>query len=1079
MRKIVLLAMVVALSVLSATTAGYGQTKVYAQGVVKDEKGSPLGGATVAEKGLPNNVVMTDSSGRFMLVLKGKGREVTISYIGYEDQTVRVIGDALSVTLKTSKSNMGDVVVIGYQGVRRRNLTAAVSSIKGKEIQDIPEASFDQMLQGRLPGVSVLSSTGELGAKPAIVIRGATNVDYGNANGGNTGPLYVIDGVIYDVNTITPAYTSYNAISGAPTTTNPLSLINPNDIESIDILKDASASAIYGARAGNGVIIVKTKRALRGKPQVGFSAYAGVTTRPQFRKVLTGNAERALKLGILNSQLPYSNMQGNFIPIALTDSLNPAFNNDVDWQGLMIRNFALVNNQDVSIAGFAGSTSYRLSLNHYNEQGVLNGFGIDRLAPHLNVILNPIKGLRVNGDLIISSERRNHGTGGSSGTLFSSWNFPTSFVQLNPTQSALYKGQANPFDDNRILAMNGSFGVTDTIVNNLLFNSTYSYNNYIDRWSYFSPAALNGIQNVAYDINASNPSWTFENYLTWLKSFNDHHFVLVGGTSAYDTKNYFSNASAAGIAVTGITTLQTVPPGTNLNVNTNRQEKTTVSYYGRLSYDYKGKYLATVSVRRDASSIYSASYRWGTFPAVSAGWIASDEKFMEPVKNVINFLRFRASYGITGNDPGSFYAKYQSLSTDASFLNATTGSLINNYGNIGIGGTPSTYNGTAVISPFPYGNWVYNSGVGASNSVRWEKYPQVDFGTDVELFNSRVNLVVDVYQKDAKDKYFYNIPAQVTTGYQYFSGNFVDVRNQGLEIGLNTRNLASSSKFQWNTSFNISFNRNYVTKLPNNNRDFLFGPPWFQQTLTLGQPLFNYKVWQIKGAYPTDADVPTDGITGKKMTFQGTTLGAGDPAYVDMNGDYNINLDDKVIAGNPNPKVTGGIGNTFSYKGISLSIFCSFVTGRKIFNGALSDFLNGSSGIYGSYTNWGANAGPAAISGILGQFWTTPGDHAPLPRLVYPNGTSKDPWDIASSYFVEDGSFLKVKQMTLGYNLPEKWVRSLHMRFVNVYGMAENLMTWKKSKTVPDPELVDPTTGTSNVVYPSALKFTLGLRLEL
>jgi TonB-linked SusC/RagA family outer membrane protein len=1075
MRKIALLAIAMALLVSSIIPAVNAQTKVAVQGVVKDEKGSPLGGATVAEKGYPGNVVVTDTSGRFVLMLKGKGKDVIISFIGYEDRAVHVAGDELSIALKPSKSNMGDVVVIGYQGMRRRNLTAAVSSIKGKDIQDIPEASFDQMLQGRLPGVSVLSSSGEPGTKLAIVIRGATNVDYSNANGGNSGPLYVIDGTIYDVNSITPAYTSYNAITGAAATTNPLSLINPNDIESIDVLKDASASAIYGARAGNGVIIVKTKRALRGKPQVNVSGYVGATTRPQFRKVYTGAAERSLKLALLEAQMGYNNILAGNIPLALTDSLNPAWNNDVDWQGLMIRSKALVNNQDVSVAGFAGSTNYRLSMDHYNEQGLLNGFSIDKMTPHLNLGINPLKGMKITTDLVISSEKRRHGTGGSSGTLFSSWNFPSSFVQLTPEQLALYKGQTNSFDDNRPFAFIGAVGLSDTIVSNLYFNSNFSYNNYTDKWAYFSPALLNGIQNTAYEINSNNPTWTFENYLTYLKSFNDHHLVAVGGFSAYDTKNYFSSASAAGIAVTGITTLQTVPSGANLSVSTTRAEKTTLSYYGRLSYDYKGKYLATVSLRRDASSIYSANYRWGNFPSFSAGWILSDEDFMKPATGVVNFFKLRASYGITGNDPGSWYGKYQSLYPDASYVDATTGSLVNNFGSLGVGGLPSTYNGTTVISPYPYYGGYYNSGVAASTSVRWEKVPQTDFGADIELFGSRINLAVDVYRKDAKDKYFYNIPAQITTGYSYYSGNFVDVRNDGLEIGLSTRNLPSSSKLQWNTTFNISFNRNYVTRLPNGNRDFLFGPPWFQQSLTIGEPLFNYKVYQIKGAYATDADVPVDPITGRKMTYQGSTLGAGDAAYVDMNGDYNINYDDKVIAGNPNPKVTGGFGNTFLYKGISLNIFCSFVAGRKIFNGALSDALNGSRDV----GSWAFNSGPASLVNILGQFWTKAGDKAPFPRLVYPSGSAQDPWNIASSYFVEDGSFFKVKQVTLGYNLPAKWVHALKLKFINVYGMAENLLVLKKSKTIADPELVDPTTGTSNVGYPSALKFTAGFRVEL
>lgn len=1041
------------------------QNKSIVHGIVKDENGNALSGASVVEKGFPSNSTISDNSGHFTVDLKGSSRQITVTFVGYEPQTLKVpSSDFLPISMKRANNNLNEVVVVGYQQQKRRNVTAAISSISGKEIKDIPEASFDQMLQGRLPGVSVLSSSGELGVRPSIVIRGATNIDYGNENGGNTGPLYVVDGVIYDVNSIGTSYGN----------TNPLSLINPNDIESIDVLKDASASAIYGARAGNGVIIITTKRAHHGKPQISVSAYAGVSTRPNFRNVYTGVAERSLKMDLLNTQLPYSNIQQGNIPIQLTDSLNPAFNNDVDWQGLLVRNNAMVNSQDVSIAGFAGTTSYRLSFNHYSEQGVLNGFSLDRLAPHLNLNIHPMKGMSINTDVLMSSERRKHGIGGSDGALFNSWSFPSSFVQLSPTQLSTYKGDINSYDDDRIFAINGSVNLLDTIMRNLSFNSNFSSTNYTDHYAYLSPEAVNGLQNTAYDINNTNPGWAWENYLTYSTTIKKNHIALVAGTSSYSNSQSSSYATAQGINVTGITTLQTVPSGPNLSVNSSTQRKTTVSYYGRLTYDFDGKYLMTASMRRDASSIYSSDYRWGTFPSVSVGWIASDEYFFQPAKNIINFLKLRASWGITGNDPESWYAKYQALYPDASYLNGTTGTLATSGSYVYLGGTPSTYNGTTVISPFPYNNYIFNAGVSASNSVRWEKYPQIDLGGDMTLFENRINLTIDWYQKDAIDKYFYNIPAQVTTGYAYYSGNYVNIRNRGLEIGINTRNFGQSSRFQWNTSFNISFNKNYVTKLPNGNRDYLFGPPWFQQSLTIGEPLFNYKVYKIDGVYATDADVPIDKITGKKMTFQGAPLQAGDAKYVDMNGDFNIDLRDQVIAGNPMPKATGGFGNTFSYKGFSLNVFCSFITGRNIFNGYLSDYLNGSR----AFQAWGSVAGPAAITNLLNQFWTNPGDQTKFPRLVYPNGTNMDPWNIGSSYFVENGAFIKVKQATLTYTFPESWIRGMKLNRVNVYGMAENLYTFKKSKVIPDPELVDPTTGSANVVYPTAVKFTLGFNLE-
>ena len=1049
--------------VFAQSRAGAGQPIT---GTVTDEKGNPVMGASITEKGQPSNGTLTNEDGRFSLTLRGSSGRLLISFIGYAKQEVRAGAQPFTIKLTPDDRSMSDVVVIGYQSQKRRNVTAAVSTVNGKDIANIPQSSFDQTLQGRLTGVSVLSSTGELGSKPSIVIRGATNIDYGNANGGNTGPLYVIDGVIYDVNAIGSSYSN----------SNPLSLINPNDIESIDVLKDASASAIYGARAGNGVIIIKTKSAKAGKPQITASMYAGVTLRPAFRDVLTGNAERALKLELLHDQLPYGNLQQGQLPIQLTDSLNPAFNNSVDWQGLIVRDNAVVNSQDVAIAGYFGNNnSYRLSINHYNEQGVINGFSLRRLAPHLHVNIKPMRRMSIGTDIMISSEKRKHGVGGSTGALFNSWNFPSSFVQLTPEQEAVYKGNKSYYDDNRIFTIVGSVNLVDTIMRNLTFNSYFSATNYNDKYAWFSPVELNGLQNTAYDNTTTNPGWSFENYLTYENRYKEHHFAVAAGTSSYSNRQYFTNASAKGINVTGITTLQTVPPGANLYVTTNTGRKTTVSYYGRVLYDYAGKYLLTASLRRDASSIYSPSYRWGNFPSASLGWIASDENFFEPFRKYISFMKVRASWGITGNDPGSWYAKYQALYTDASYLLSTTGTLSSNGPAVYLAGTPSTYNGTPVASPFPYNSYIYNIGVSSSDNVRWEKFPQLDLGADIELFNNRVALVVDWYQKDANDKYFWNIPAQVSTGYTYYSGNYVNVRNRGLEIGVNTRNMPSQSKFQWNTNFNISFNDNYVTKLPNGNRDFIFGPPWFQQTLTYGEPLFNFKVYQINGAYATDKEVPVDPITGRRLSYQGNALQAGDPAYVDNNGDYNINYDDKVIAGNPMPKVTGGFGNSFSYKGINLSVFCSFVGGRKIFNGYLSDYLNGSR----NFRDWGTVSGPAAITNMLDQFWRNPGDRTKYPRMVYPTNSAQDPWNIASSYFVEDGSFIKVRNITLGYTIPDGIVKRIGLRRLNIYGMADNVHTFKKTKVIPDPELVDPTTGSANVVYPTALKFTLGLNVEL
>ena len=1057
--------------VLSLPWAVQAQDRTAAQGTVKDEKGNALAGATVLEKDRPSNATSTDSAGRFVLLLKGKSNQVVISFVGFDDQTLKVTGGVLAVSLKQARGNTADVVVIGYQSQKRRNVTSAISSISGKEIENVPEASFDQMLQGRIPGVNVQSSTGSPGSRPNIVIRGSTNMDYANANGGNTGPLYVIDGVIYDVNNMS---TSTNSPAS-----NPLSLINPNDIESIDVLKDASAAAIYGARGGNGVIIVKTKRARRTqRAQVLVSGYTGFTTRPNLRKVVTGVAERELKLRLLESQLPYNDWQLGLVPQSLTDSLNPAFNNDVDWQGLLIRKTAIVNNQDLSVAGyFSGNNSYRLALNHYSEQGAVKGYSLQRIAPNLNFNLNPINKLNVNANLLMSFEKRNHGAGTDyyNPYIYTTWNFPTSLAQLDPATLAIYDGSSNRYDDNRITNLNANIQVTDTITRELTVTSSFGYNNYQDKYAYFSPKELNGIQNVANDAERSNPNWSWETYLQYVKSLHDHHFVFVGGYSAYNARAYSTDAYAAGINVSGIYTLQTVPSGSNLYVNTATEVKTTQSYYGRLSYDYKGKYLLTASLRRDASSIYSPSYRWGTFSAVSGGWIASDEAFFAPLKKVVNFLKIRGSYGVTGQDPGSWYAKYQTLSADASFFGGTTGVIMGNPYYSYPGGTPSTYGGVTVVTPYPYYDNFTSNSIKSSSTVRWERYLQPDIGIDLELFDSRINFTADWYLKDARDKYLWQIPADASTGYTYYSGNYANVRNRGLEFGITSRNMGSSSAFQWNTNFNISFNKNWITKLPNGNRDMIFGDPWFRKTFTLGSPLFSYRLWQTKGVYATDADVPVDPITGNRMSFFGTPLQAGDSRLTDQNGDYNIDYDDQVPNGkSPLPSFTGGFGNTFIYKGFSLNVFFSFSYGNKILNGSLSDNLNGSA----SYTTWNSVAGPAGFGDLLGQFWQKPGDQTTYPRFVYPSGAGgQDPWNISKSYFMEDGGFIKCKQVRLGYVVPPTFTKRLGFSNLQVYANAENLFIIKQAKDIADPELYNETTGSVNIVYPTALKFTFGLQL--
>lgn len=1046
----------------------YAQEKKKLSGHVQEANGAPVSGATIQDdKG--KALAQTDKNGDFTIEVPVGLKSIRVNYVGFKLQVVAV-NSIDKIILTQAAAALDDVVIVGYGTQSRKKVTASISSLSGDAIKNTPAVSFDAMLEGRIPNVSVQVSSGEPGAKSNIVIRGSSNVDYGNANGGNTQPLYVIDGVIFDLNNMQGSY----ALS------NPLSLINPNDIETIEVLKDASAAAIYGARGGNGVIIVKTRRALSKRPMVSLNAYGGMVISPRLMSVITGNAERTLKLQLLNNQLPYQDVADGLIPLQLTDSLNAAFNNSVDWQGMLIRSATYLNNQELSIGGaFDNKNNYRFGISHYNEQGAVRGYGLDRIAPNLDLQLNPVPKLSVGLTLQMSKEKRNHGAGISGNPyLFASWNFPTSLAQLSKSLVDLYSGKGNRFDDNNLFLYNTSVRLTDTLSKDLALTTVYGMNNSIDKYAYFSPKDLNGIQNVAYDISASNPNWTWETYAQYFKHLGGHNLSLVGGFSAYQAKQYYTYGSAAGVNVSGIYTLQTVPAGANLYSSSSVQTKNTQSYYGRFDYDYLGRYMLTGSLRRDASSIYSPDYRWGTFYALSAGWNVADEHFFEPLKKVVNAFKIRASYGVTGQDPGSWYAKYQQLYADAGSFGATTGSVGGSSASSSyLTGVPSTYNGTTVVTPFPFGNSYISNASKSSNDVRWEKYPQVDVGVDWSMFNNRLNFIVDWYQKDSKNKYLWMIPAQSTTGYAYYSGNYADLTNRGIEVTVNTLNMAPASAFQWNTNFNISFNSGWITKLPNGNQDLLYGESWWQKTLSMGEPLFTYRDYITNGVYATEADVPTDPITGKKITYFGSAMHAGDSKIIDQNGDYNINLDDKVNTGKSSmPKVTGGFTNTFSYKGLSLSVFANYSFGNYLINGTLSDALNGS-----SYGAWGSVAGPAGVySSVLDQFWAANGNQTVYPRLVYGSGsTAQDPWNVARDYFLSKGGYIKIQQITLGYMLPATLVNRLRVRGVRVYASVNNVHTFKQSKALVDPTVYDYTTGSGNSTYPTSMKVIAGFNIDL
>jgi TonB-linked SusC/RagA family outer membrane protein len=1014
-------------------------------GKVIDKKTSaPMAGVAVREKGTTKGVT-TEDDGSFKLTVKSEKAVLLISYVGFKEQSVIVGSGSIvsTIAMEEDEKALDDVVItVGYQNVKRRTNTAAVGSIKGKEIENTPYVSFDQMLQGRVAGLTVLSTSGEPGAKNIVNVRGSTSL----TEGGISAPLYVIDGMVFDVNDMPTTYGN----------TNPLTAINPNDIESIDVLKDASASAIYGARAANGVILVRTKRPKSGKPQFRVTAYKGVSDKPALKPVVTGALERRMKMDLLRNGGAYNQISSGNISPFLTDSLNPAFNNNVDWQGLFL-NKASVTNIDASVAATEEKYGYRISFNYYNETGVMKGYGAKRLAPRLFLMMKPAKNVTISNNVFMSFNQSLHGSGDGGRYPFNAWGFPSSFWGLTEADMNSYNGRLSASrDDDRSSSINGNTKVEVTLAPGLIASSTLDYNFNFNRRDWLYSAALNP-SGVSQGINNSinTRRWELTNLLTYYKTIGDHSFSALVGQGSEAQTNNTSYISGTGVPVEAIKTIVGVPSGPNLYADTRLEERSRLSWFGRISYNYKGRYLLDLNYRRDASSRYGKDNRWGSFPAISGGWIVSDEKFFSPLKNIVSFMKFRGSYGVTGVDPGSYYAQYQTLINTANYFNSRLG--IN-------GGDITTYNGTTVTYP----NYTQTA---ADKAITWEQSPQGNVGFELGLFKDRINVTADWYARDSKKKVF-DVAVPVTTGYTQVSSNFVSLRNTGIEVSVTADMLPRKWPLKWNLNANIAYNKNYVTKLPDGGRDFYYGLPWMRRSLSIGQPLFVFQVWNVDGVYASNSDVPVDPLTGSRMRWNnpnGPVFSAGDPARRDMNGDYVINDLDKVSMGNPNPDVIGGFTNTFSYKGLSLDVLCTFIRGRNLWNGYLSDRLQ-DAGTDNPYAVWGGSAGPAMdFNGAT--FWQKPGDVATYPSLIT---NPVDKWHIGQSMFVEDASFFRMKRVSLSYMIPEKWSKKAKMGQVRFFGMLDNVFVLSNA-TVPDPEAVEPNGYSSGNDYPIPKKWTLGI----
>ncbi len=1030
----------------------FAQTKI--SGTVLDKTKQPIPGVTVLEKGTKNGTV-TNADGQFILLLKNPNAVVVTSIVGYISKELTANGKTvLNFSLDEDNQTLSEVVLIGYQNISRKKATAAISSISAKELANLPAASFDQLLQGRVSGVNVQNFSGSPGSAPTVSVRGNSLVsrDYDQFNVVNS-PLYVVDGV--------PQPTESYVGPGTGTGTNYLAGINPTDIESIDVLKDASAAAIYGSRAANGVILITTKKGISGEPKIFFNAYAGITQRPDLRNVTLGAAERRQKMEVLQRQLSYADQTQ--LPYLLTDSLNPAFNGNTDWQDLFYQT-GKITNGDLSLSGGGDNGMvYRFSGGYYNEDGIIKGTGFKRYSGRLNLTSRALKQkLMINPLFAYSRTDRARGNGDpndpNNPVRLGAGNMPSSLINLSPEKAAYYLDpNSQNLDKNVSNQLTVNLNLSYEINKHLSLNSQSSYllnNARRDRSA--SSLINNGQGNSSSSYADNSINLLTSNFISYNNTFRKHNLSVIAGQDIL--YNLFQTTEASGY--NGSSDNIQVVNGyrqTTLGAESDYQAYGLLSYYSRLAYDYDGKYLVSLSMRGDGSSRFGTNNKWGYFPSASIGWLISEEGFMKnSTHNPFTLAKIRASIGTSGSLPKNNYLQYNLYSVNNGSFNGNGGA--------------TSYNGTTAITPN------FRDGA-AQSSLSWEKSMQWNIGTDLEMKNGRYALSLDVYNKESSLQLFsVNLP--VTTGYDLALTNSIGVRNSGAELTISASPL--EGKFRWFSRLNISYNKNEIMNLPNGGRDLVMSGDRFDKShiLSVGSPINAFYLYKTNGVFSRNSDIPINPYTGERYRNSNGTYQAGDFYLADLDGDgfidiFNDGLNpDKLPVGDPNPKYTGGWTNNFTYKNFSLGIFATFTFDRDVLNLFESDyFSNSTSG--SAVANFASYSTPD-LSKI--NIWKSPGDAADYAK--YDLGTYRYYYTGAQTFFLEKGGYFRVKSINFGYDLPARVLKKMGVNKFKVFAIMDNVLMFQQSKKLPDAEAVNPYGEYSGTGYPIPKKYTLGLEVQ-
>ena len=1027
--------------------------QVPVKGTVIDQTGESVPGASIQVKGSTQGTI-TDFDGNFSLNVPDKKSVLVISFIGYATQEVQVDpSKPMSIKLKEDTKTLEEVVVVGYQEVKRKDLTGSVAKVDMEGLLKTPASSFDQTLGGRIAGVNVSSGEGGPGGTMNIVIRGNNSLTQDNS------PLYVIDGFPVE----DPAIAS---------------TISPSDTESIEVLKDASATAIYGARGANGVVIITTKKGKVGKPQLKYEGSFGVQKVSNTIPMMD-----AYEFVKLQNELYPKDTKDNYLiehqgkQWTLDDYRHTP---QYDWQDEIFRT-AWQQSHSVSLMGGSEGVRYNASASYFDQDGVILCSNYKRFQTRMNTVvrrdkLNMSLTANYSRSIQTGSSTSLYSSSGMNNLFYSVWGYrPVTEpdVPLNTLMDNAMDASVEPTNDyrfNPIMSLKNEY--RKYYINNLQINgfveyefmkglklkvsggytydarNTDTFNN--SKTRYGSPISTDKVN--AQIVRQQRLTWLNENVLTYQTNIKRKHFFnsLLGVTlqnSDYETYSFkTTQIPNESMGMAGMN--EGVPGATN-------SEKTSwsmMSYLGSLKYNYESKYYATVSFRVDGSSKFSKDNRYGFFPSGSLAWSFTEENFMKRFRDVISSGKLRASWGLTGNNRVGEYEAYallRMLKTGSADLASGVYPFDNNMNSIG-------------MVPVSLSN----------KNLKWETTEQWNVGLDLGFLNERIGVTLDWYFKTTDDLL---LDAQLprSSGYYSVMKNIGKVRNSGVEFTLNTLNMDRNG-FKWRTNFNIAFNKNEVLELAENQNSLLTAA-YFDQTYN-SQPTYIAKKgyamgmmygYQFEGTYKYD-DFYKSGDTyvlrpGVPHFSGENNTQPGMPKYKDLNGDGVIDTNDRTMIGRGLPIHTGGFTNDFEYKGFDLSIFFQWSYGNDILNANRLFFenVNNSRNLnqYASYANR----------------WTPENPMSDIP--VAKNSSSNK---VVSSRVVEDGSFLRLKTVTLGYTLPKKWIMKSGISHARLYVAAQNLWTLTDYSGY-DPEVSIRnsalTPGLDYSAYPRAFAVNFGVSL--